>query len=150
MPLFPPIPSIPVEKIANFFSLNVVFYPNFPDSISGTIIKDNELLAIGVNSNHPKVRQRFTIAHELGHFVLGHDENSILDDTFDKETDKEKEANRFAGELLMPKYMLEKDLKEKEYTISSLARRYEVSEQALSIKLLQDNLIGNKNLKKPL
>lgn len=141
---------IPVDKVANFFSLEIVYYPNFPDSVSGTIIKDEDLHAIGVNQNHPRVRQRFTIAHEIGHYIMGHDENKIIDDTFDKSTDKEKEANKFASELLMPYALLKLDIEKERQDIPGLARKYEVSEQAMSIRLLESGLINNSNLKKPL
>ncbi|MCX6785137.1 MAG: ImmA/IrrE family metallo-endopeptidase [Candidatus Komeilibacteria bacterium] len=140
-------PPIPLEKITTFFGLAVINYPKFPDSVSGTIIKDDDLLAIGVNDNHAKVRQRFTIAHELGHYILGHDVDKILDDEFDKSSDKEKEANSFAGELLIPHHMLESDLKNQIWTIKDLSQRYQVSEQVVTIKLLESNLINNKNLK---
>ena len=140
-------PPIPLEKIANFFALAIINYPRFPYSISGTIIKDEDLHAIGVNTNHPKVRQRFTIAHELGHYILGHDVNKILDDEFDKNSDKEREANQFAGELLIPYHMLEEDLKKQTWNISGLSQRYQVSEQAITIRLLETNFINNKNLK---
>lgn len=133
---------VPVEKVADFFSLKVVYYPKFPDSISGTIIQQEGLNAIGINSKHHPVRQRFSISHEIGHFLLGHDQSHIIDDTFDKPTDKEREANQFAGELLMPTEFLKKDIDEKEWDIPLLARRYEVSEQAMSIRLLETGLIG--------
>ncbi len=143
-------PPIDVEKVAAFFGLPIVYYPNFPDSISGTIIKDEDLLAIGINENHAEVRQRFTIAHEIGHYVMGHDENKILDDTFDKNSEKEKEANVFAGELLIPYHILKRDLDREVSDIPSLAKRYNVSEQAMSIRLLETSLINNPNLKKPI
>lgn len=141
---------IPVEKVANLFSLEVVYYPKFPDSVSGTIIKDEDLHAIGINQNHPEVRQRFTIAHEIGHYIMGHDENKILDDTFDKNTDKEREANKFASELLMPYDLLKSDIEKETQDIPGLARKYKVSEQAMSIRLLESGLINNRNLRKPL
>lgn len=141
---------IPVEAAAELFSLKVIYYPNFPDSISGTIVKDEDLNVIGVNNGHPKVRQRFTIAHELGHYIMGHDEKTILDDSFDKPTDKEREANKFAGELLMPYHLLKSDIEKEKHDIPSLAKKYEVSEQAMSIRLLETGLINNSNFKKPL
>lgn len=139
---------IPIEKVANIFALEVLLYPNFPDSISGTIIKENGLNVIGVNSNHSRVRQRFTIAHELGHYIMGHDENSILDDKFDKKTDKEREANKLAGALLMPFDLLKRDIENEKHNIPSLAKKYEVSEQAMSIRLIETSLLNNKNLGK--
>jgi Zn-dependent peptidase ImmA (M78 family) len=133
---------IPVEKVAEFFSLKVVYYPKFPDSISGTIIQQEDLNAIGVNSKQHPVRQRFSISHELGHYLLGHDQSHIIDDTFDEPTNKEREANEFAAELLMPIGILKKDITEKKWDIPSLAKYYEVSEQAMSIRLLETGLIN--------
>lgn len=141
---------IPVEQVADLFSLKIIYYPKFPDSVSGTIIKDEDLHAIGVNANHPRVRQRFTVAHELGHYIMGHDEAPILDDTFDKNSDKEREANKFASELLMPYALLKSDIEKENHDIPSLARKYEVSEQSISIRLLETSLINSPNLKKPL
>ncbi len=135
-------PPIPIEKVAELFSIKVIPYPNFPDNISGTITKKGDLLIIGVNSNHAVVRQRFTIAHELGHFLLGHElGEKIIDDVFDKPTDKEKEANNFAAEILMPKNLLAQDILKK-IKIPELAKKYMVSEQAMSIRLLKTGLIN--------
>lgn len=73
---------------------------------------------ISVNKSHILVRQRFSIAHELGHLSLGHDDLDVEhgvekifgdeDENFDKvEGDLEKDANAFATELLMPKAWIE-------------------------------------------
>lgn len=135
-------PPVSVEKIAALFSIKVFPYQGFPDNVSGTIVDQKGFIVIGVNSNHPKVRQRFTIAHELGHYLEGHDlAKKIIDDVYDKPTDKEVEANRFAAELLMPRDFLKQDL-DKKMNIPELARRYNVSEQAISIRLLETGLIN--------
>ena len=135
-------PPIPIERVAELFSIKIFPYPNFPDNISGTIINQKESAVIGVNSNHAVARQRFTIAHELGHFLLGHElGEKIIDDVFDKPNDKEREANEFAAELLMPKDFLKQDVIKK-IKIPDLARRYAVSEQAISIRLLKTGLIN--------
>ncbi|MBU0666164.1 MAG: ImmA/IrrE family metallo-endopeptidase, partial [Nanoarchaeota archaeon] len=73
-----------------------------------------------------------------------------LDDSFDKNTDKEREANKFASELLMPYDFLKLDIEKDQHDIPSLAKKYEVSEQAMSIRLLETSLINSHNLKKPL
>ena len=81
-------PPVPIEKIVELFSIKIIPYPHFPDNISGTIVEQKGIMIIGVNSNHPAVRQRFTIAHELGHFLLGHElGEKIIDDVFDRPTD---------------------------------------------------------------
>ena len=58
-------------------------------------------------------RRRFTAAHELGHFVLHKDRmagfvaDAAISETDDATTDMEREANRFAAELLMPTEVIE-------------------------------------------
>lgn len=100
---------------------------------------------------HPETRRRFTIAHELGHLLLHKDEKLHIDERFPigfrdgvsslAEDDNEIEANQFASELLMPLEFLAKDLKdlsldmESEEAIAELANRYQVSLQAMTIRL---------------
>lgn len=76
---------------------------------------DAENKTICINAKDCSERKRFTIAHELGHFCLGH--GSSLRDTSKADwyvvnTEHEREANLFAAELLMPaiaiKAMMEK------------------------------------------
>ncbi len=114
--------------------------------------------AIIVNSGHAPVRQRFTIAHELGHLLLHRysqlhadagfkvrfrDENSSLGSIRE-----EIEANQFAAELLMPEPLLVRHLvaigfdytgeemtdpqKEK---LRKLASDFEVSQQSLQFRI---------------
>jgi Zn-dependent peptidase ImmA (M78 family) len=122
--------------------------------ISGFLFRDRDksTAIIGVNSRHHANRQRFTIAHELGHFMLHTMDQVHVDRGFEvrlrndessKGTDTdEKEANLFAAELLMPKAFLEKDLANietvdlmEEKTIKSLAEKYQVSTHAFAFRL---------------
>ncbi len=137
-------PPVPLEEVAKLFSIQIFPY-EFPENISGTIINENNINIIGVNNKNPKTRQRFTIAHELGHFLLNHDLHPrLIDENFDKPINKEVEANEFAAELLMPQDFLKKDIEEKrvKLTIPDLAKRYGVSEQAMSVRLLRTRLIN--------
>lgn len=132
---------VDVKKVAEKFGLVVVEF-DFVDSISGVLKKDRNV--IGVNKKHSKVRQRFTIAHELGHFLLGHDigkNEDILDDDSEKPMHKEREANIFASELLMPYELLAGEVKKEKIDLKKLASIFDVSEQAISIRLLDSNLI---------
>lgn len=141
-------PPVSLDKVAELFSLKIIYYPKFPENISGTIINDNNQTYIGVNSNHHTNRQRFTIAHEIGHYIMGHESSEIIDDRFDKPVDQEKEANDFASELLIPKNILIKDIENNSYDIPMLAKRYEVSEQVMAIRLLHSGLIKKIKIKK--
>ena len=133
----PDIPPVPVEKIAEKLGITIVPF-DFPDSFSGVFKQERRI--IGVNKNHPLVRRRFTIAHELGHFVLGHEDDTI-DERLDKPAPLEREANTFASFLLMPKKMIEKAVAEKGIDLKALSLQFLVSEQALTIRLLQAGLI---------
>lgn len=80
-----------------------------PDRISGCCYRgaDGERTILWVNGAHSHARQRFTLAHELGHLRCGHD-GKIPVETFmtigGKSTDdREVQANAFAAELLAPK-----------------------------------------------
>ena len=114
---------------------------NFGDKVSGLLVqlKDdegNESTVIGFNENHPWCRRRFTIAHEIGHFLLGHTCNK--DQTI--KTHEEKEADVFAGELLVPKSVLKKDF-DITPSIPALALKYRVSQQSMGIKIQTDRLL---------
>jgi Zn-dependent peptidase ImmA (M78 family) len=83
---------------------------------SGEIFRDLERggfsgYCILVNAAHPNVRKRFTIAHELGHFLRHRDRitNRLIDDKMYRSvlgTTKEKEANQLAADLLMPRKLV--------------------------------------------
>jgi len=80
--------------------------------------------AIEVNADDPPVRQRFSVAHELGHHFLGtrHGEGPL----------SEQEANAFAGELLVPGHMLESAMERTTDTLE-LMKTFKVSRQVLEI-----------------
>lgn len=141
----------PLEKIAEAKGLSILRDKTFEDSVSGIFVPQK--MTIIVNPGHPEVRQRFTIAHEIGHFLLHFDKEHpevIVDERFafyrNKKTsdgldEKEKEANRFAAELLMPEDILRKKVQTygvdlfDDFAISSLASTFNVSEQAMTLKL---------------
>lgn len=110
------------------------------EKVSGLLVVckevDGEYATIGVNANHSWYRRRFTLAHEIGHLLLGHTCNKNEGDGSHNET----EANIFAAELLMPKVLIKKDY-ERLMDIKMLSNLYAVSDQALSIKLIGDRLV---------
>lgn len=146
---------IPVEKIAKSLGI-VVKLDEVDDDLSGFLFRDKSGNAvIGANKSHHPNRLRFTIAHELGHYLLHKGELVHLDEvsasfTVDfrdhrssrGEDDNEKEANLFAAELLMPEKFLRQDLAGQRLDIlgdsnvlERLAKKYKVSLQALTFRL---------------
>lgn len=77
-----------------------------PEGVAGCCWRDGERAVLWINGTHPVARQRFTLAHELGHLRCGHD-GAVPVETFvtlgGKTTDgREVQANAFAAELLAP------------------------------------------------
>ena len=136
---------IPVVGIANELGIKVYKTEDFDDRISGLIQKDEHYggesgYAIYTNARHPITRRRFTIAHEIGHFYL-HREligDGITDDGLYRSRLKgrlESEANQFAANLLMPKELVWKFVERGVDTVEELAKEFNVSKSAVSIRL---------------
>lgn len=122
-----------------------------PAELSGFLLREGKETIIGVNNLHPRKRQNFTVAHELGHLRL-HPTGSFIDrklsfyfrDSRSAQAidPREVEANQFAADLLMPEKLLRPYLHGKhvdlgdEDLIESIARKFEVSTQALSYRLI--------------
>lgn len=85
------------------------------------------------NSNDSVVRQRFSVAHEIGHFVLNH---KGVNESFNinSSTPIEKEANIFAGEILIPYPEIKADLKAAT-NFDLLSEKYQVSKEALGWRI---------------
>lgn len=121
------------------------------EDISGVLYRDGVRRIVVVNASHSAVRQRFTIAHELGHLALHRGDKVHVDHSFrinlrdgrsaTAENVEEVEANAFAADLLMPAEWIWRDLDGTaidpgdDGQISALAARYGVSQQALLIRL---------------
>lgn len=102
-------PSCPVDPkaIANSLGVEVLAGPPTDHKLSGALILKDGRAVIIYNAGHYKHRQRFTIAHELGHFILHTDEGDetvlFRDSVSSMGTDiREIHANAFAAALLMP------------------------------------------------
>ncbi len=83
--------------------LNVLtIYRPLSDNFSGMSLKSGDKRFMLINSNHPKCRQHFTIAHELYHLYF--DPNPTPHNCMDdgKKNDKEQCADAFALMFLMP------------------------------------------------
>ena len=95
---------------------------------------------IHVNSTESRVRQRFTVAHELGHYCLGHGsaERNNMAINFGKDYDPAKEAaaNQFASELIMPAIAIRALIESRGITDPvELRKALGVSSVALNIRL---------------
>ena len=143
---------VPLDRIIRAAGV-IVQYGPFDGELSGmAFIKDGQPM-IGVNSLHASTRQRFTLAHELGHILLHRpvleasgvhvDKGSLRRDSLASEgvDDQEIEANNFAAELLMPEPLLAAALGghnldlEDEEAVQALAKKFKVSATALQFRV---------------
>ncbi|KJU76587.1 hypothetical protein N619_28585 [Ectopseudomonas oleovorans] len=107
---------VAVGAIASEFGIKVL-KSTMPGSYSGEIREENGVVTIKVNRHDVKERQRFTIAHEIAHFLLHRDRlaNGIVDDVLYRSRlsdTLEKEANRLAADIIMPVSLIKKFLEE--------------------------------------
>lgn len=114
---------------------------------SGWFDYENGQPIIRINRNEPEVRRRFTLAHELGHFQIGHEGGIPRDrpDSFslDNKNPLEIAANRFAAELLMPEravrfLVFDRGMK----LLSELAKAANVSQVAMQFRLQNLGLVS--------
>lgn len=138
---------INVKSIAKDLGISLVNH-EFPSGMSGIFIRQGDGLYIGVNKSHPTQRKRFTIAHEIGHYLL-HSENVMHHDNINLELPDvvlyrsdnvtgatEVEANAFAAELLMPEHLISECVESGVESIEGLANAFNVSQDAMRYRLI--------------
>jgi len=158
---------VDIFKVAKKIGLEV-YGDTLNEDISGILFIEKGQGKIGINSSHPPVRKRFTIAHEIGHFVLQHNrKNQFFIDESNKhmsmkfhrdsnsstgEMRQEREANAFAAAILMPEKLLQKEVENFNFDLSNpygnttegddldrLAEKFVVSSQAMAFRLANLN-----------
>lgn len=137
---------IPLGKLANEMGLKVLS-ATLPAGVSGELRPDQGKFVVKVNRHDSKARQRFTVAHEIAHFLLHKDHigDGIRDDALYRSMlsdAREAEANRLAADLLMPMALLkpayERARQDGAVDFSArLAQEFGVSEAAMKIRLEQ-------------
>jgi len=145
---------VPVERLARALGARLSYEQSEDLDISGMLFRDGTRTIIGVNSDHHPNRQRFTIAHEVGHLLLHPGRPIILDKLVRVNrrdsvsalaSDRQEiEANQFAASLLTPQDLLASEMKRllKEHAgiaeddlIHDLAKRFSVSPEAMGHRL---------------
>lgn len=108
--------------------------------ISGRFDIVNGIPTATIRTTDALVRQRFTLAHELGHYILGHGggfrDNAAAVVNFTNYNQAEIDANAFAAELLMPKLMVNHLIEAQNIrNIEALASKFFVSTAAMEYRL---------------
>jgi Zn-dependent peptidase ImmA (M78 family) len=143
-------PPINVEALIR--DMGITLEDTTLDSMSGFAYQKDGNRVIGINSTDGDARKKFTMAHELGHMIVHAKDDVTFDKNFVYFRDsrsstgllpKEVEANAFAAELLMPAERLTKqiiavggiDLVDSHDKIEELAKEYEVSFSAMTVRI---------------
>jgi Zn-dependent peptidase ImmA (M78 family) len=141
---------IPIEELCKKLDITEIL-PLKTEGYEGGLITDKDKYEgiILFNANSPAYRQRFTISHELGHFLIAShvpsDQDGFLcsqEDMFKlpEATQKQRvrmeiEANLFASRILMPLHFLRRDVPAGKHPdlsqIIELSDRYNVSKEAM-------------------
>jgi Zn-dependent peptidase ImmA (M78 family) len=153
-------PPIDVITVAERLGYRVVLKFFDEADLSGTVMQDARgVVTIGINTLHAQVRQRFSIAHEIGHawlhlakvkreaFFVDPPAGVFFRDSKASrgEDPKEIEANQFAASLLLPNHIIDGCLtalagSQKRLTVdtavSELAAMFSVSTQAMRFRLV--------------
>jgi Zn-dependent peptidase ImmA (M78 family) len=143
-------PPVDVSEVARNLGIRVELV-DLGDDCSGMLVRGKDGAVIGVNYGHHPNRQRFTIAHEIGHFEL-HEGGTYVDrgTTFRLRSTEmnsgsaveEREANQFAAALLMPSAWVRHELRGEalelgdDEALRELCSRFGVSTQAMLYRLV--------------
>lgn len=135
-----------VGSLAKALGLKVIVAA-LPLKISGMIKpdEDGDSFVIKVNRFEPKSRQRFTIAHEIAHYLLHQDRINagVVDSVLYRSklsSRVEAEANRLAADIVMPRRKIREltgleTSKVSDQMLEQLAEQFQVSKQAMSIRM---------------
>lgn len=150
---------VKVREVAHALGAEIRQQP-FDGDISGMLLRNGDKTLIGLNEGHSPSRQRFSIAHELGHLILHRGKPLFVDHTVRVNlrdsvsatgTEREEvEANQFAAQLLMPEPLVRLAVEgaraaDERLTdamlVDDLAKDFEVSPQAMSFRLINLGII---------
>lgn len=137
------IPPVDLRAIAKDIGLGL-FWTNLGSDIAGQIVRDKGQVAgfsIFINSEQHINRQRFTLAHEIAHYILHRDliESGVVDSTMYRSelSDRyEAQANQMASDILMPVRLVKAYLaKHPSASLEETAKAFQVSSAAMKIRL---------------
>lgn len=138
---FDSLPDSPVKVVEAAYGIGLeVYKATLPDGISGMLKRKER--KIYVEGSDSEERQRFTCAHEIGHFILHEEDyyNNVLFRSLIANV-LEKEANTMAAEILMPRYFVEK-FADSDMALEEIAGKFKVSRSAAEFRI--KNIMGEK------
>ena len=135
---------VSLRDVVSALNLELVQKTREPFTSEAALEPFGDTHAIIVNGGSDDRRRRFTIAHEIGHFVLhpGLQRPERGGRVNEAGRIREREADAFAAELLMPEQLVRQAVVEQGTDIERLADRFDVSRQAMLTRLRRLDLAG--------
>jgi Zn-dependent peptidase ImmA (M78 family) len=124
---------VPIERIAAAMGLEVRLVPGL--KYSGMVESTESSALISVRSGEVPWRQRFTIAHEIGHLMLHPLGERFRDTDSFSGDERERQANTYGASLLMPLWMVEPFAMTFGADAGRIAAVFGVSREAMNITL---------------
>lgn len=118
------------------YQIQVISHHFSNHKIEGLTVVDKLGTSFSYEIDNPKVKQNFTLCHELGHFILKYDGNYFAESIDNKENLLEREANIFSAVVLIPDIVLLSKIYYNRDTFNQVQNSLEVSKQALFFRLL--------------
>ena len=135
--------------IKNYPEIDLILEP-LDSNVSGELICKAGKWTMKINTKHPLTRQRFTMSHELGHYVSHRQKCAMFTDSLfyrknEKKDPIEYQADKFAAEILMPEeYVKNAIINKGVLNVDDLAALFGVSGQAMLFRLKDLNYTVNE------
>ncbi len=139
---------VSLRDVVSALNLELVQKTREPFSCEAALQPLGDSHAIVLNGAGDERRRRFTIAHEIGHFVLHPgrcrpERDGLVNEAMRVE---EREADAFAADLLMPEHLVRQAVQEQGDDPTLLADRFQVSAKAMQVRLRRLHLTSRGDL----
>ncbi|BAE52557.1 ImmA/IrrE family metallo-endopeptidase [Paramagnetospirillum magneticum] len=133
---------VDLDAMARALGLDVTLDAEIPPDVSGKIERvAGGRFRVSINQKHHANRRRFTLAHEIAHYVLHRDliGTGVTDNAMYRSAnlsdEQEVQANRFAAGLLMPADVVRRKWSEGIRSDAEMAKEFRVSPAAARIRI---------------
>ncbi len=144
------------ERFETEAGLRIFYLDRLPAKLAAFVLWSDELGAcVGINRAHPVERRRWSLTHELGHFLRDREAGDVLEDGQSLQHANELFPEAFAKEFLVPTSGVRKRFMERcrsgaftPVDLSALAKTFGVSFQAMALRLEELRLLPRGSYEK--
>lgn len=125
-----------LQHFVQKYQIQVISHHFSNHKIEGLTVIDKLGISFSYERDNPVSKRNFTLCHELGHFILGHEGNYFAESIDNQESLLEREANIFSAVVLMPDIVLLSKIYYSCDTFQDIQNSLDVSKPALFFRLL--------------